>query len=459
MIDARESLLAFTEYTFPEFEAGEHHTQICEALERVERGELKRLMIFAPPRHTKSELASRRFPAWYLGKHPNRQVISSTYSGEFASDFGRDVRDIVSSVEYSRLFDTRLRADSAAVNRWQTTDKGIYVSVGVGGPITGRGAHLAIIDDPVKNQQDADSETIRDSVWNWYLTTLKTRLMPGGAIILMMTRWHEDDLAGRILKEEGEEWEVLKLPAITDGKALWPEWFPLEELETHKKHARTWQSLYMQEPTPEEGTYFSRDSITRYSLGEQPESLHHYITTDFAVTEKAEADYTVFGHWGVDVDGHWWLLDVYRDQSSASKWVEVLARWIKTKKPLKVFGESGVIRRAIEDFLKQQMRLNGAYASVEWIPRTRDKVAMAAAFRGLLEQGMVHIPLTEWGEDVVTELLKFPAGEHDDQVDMCTLLGLAVTQGVAATLPEVEETIEKDAYGLDEDPGEDWMLA
>ena len=147
MIDARESLLAFTEYTFPEFEAGEHHTQICEALERVERGELKRLMIFAPPRHTKSELASRRFPAWYLGKHPNRQVISSTYSGEFASDFGRDVRDIVSSVEYSRLFDTRLRADSAAVNRWQTTDKGIYVSVGVGGPITGRGAHLAIIDD------------------------------------------------------------------------------------------------------------------------------------------------------------------------------------------------------------------------------------------------------------------------------------------------------------------------
>lgn len=416
-------------------------------------------MIFAPPRHTKSELASRRFPAWSLGRHPDWQVISATYSGEFATDFGRDVRDIVSSEEYRRLFSTRLRADSAAVNRWQTTDKGVYVSVGVGGPITGRGAHLAIIDDPVKNQQDADSETIRESVWNWYLTTLKTRLMPGGAIILMMTRWHENDLAGRILKEEGDEWEVIKLPAITDGKALWPEWFPLSELETHKKHARTWQSLYMQNPTPDEGTYFERESIARYRLGEEPEQLHRYITSDFAVTEKATADYTVFGDWGVDKDGHWWLLDVYKDQSSASKWIDVLSDWIKTKKPLKVFGESGVIRRAIEDFLKHQMRQKGAYASVEWITRTRDKVAMAAAFRGLLEQGMIHIPLTDWGEDLVTELLKFPAGEHDDQVDMCTLLGLAVTQGVAATLPEPEDKKEgvRD-YEIEQEP-DNWKLA
>lgn len=450
---ARTNLLAFTKYTFPEFAEGEHHIAICRALERVELGECKRLMIFAPPRHTKSELASRRFPAYYLGKHPDRQVISSTYSGEFASDFGRDVRDIVSSPEYSRLFGTRLRSDSTAANRWQTTGKGIYVSVGVGGPITGRGAHLAIIDDPVKNQEDADSETIRNKVWAWYLTTLKTRLMPGGAIILMMTRWHEDDLAGRILREEGDEWEVLSLPAINPkGEALWPEWFPLSELATHQKHARTWQALYMQNPTPEEGTYFKREDIPRHRLGEEPQSLHRYMTSDFAVTEASlgsegrDPDYTVFGDWGVDHTGKWWLLDRYKDQSSASTWVGVWTSWIKQKGFLKAFGEAGVIRRAVEPFLQQSMRDKSAYCSIEWINRNRDKVAMAAAFRGLCELGKVSIPLTEWGEDVVTNLLKFPAGANDDDVDMCTLLGLAVTQGIAATVPEPEPDEETDGY-------------
>jgi predicted phage terminase large subunit-like protein len=338
--------------------------------------------------------------------------------------------------------------------------------VGVGGPITGRGAHLAIIDDPVKNQQDADSETIRESVWNWYLTTLKTRLMPGGAIILMMTRWHEDDLAGRILKEEGDEWEVIKLPAVTDGKALWPEWFPLSELETHKKHARTWQALYQQNPTPEEGTYFKREDIPRHRLDEVPERLHSYMTSDFAVTalaqgdESNDPDYTVFGHWGIDSDGKWWLVDRYKKQSKTSEWVEVWTDWVKRKGFLKAFGEKGVIRNAVEPFLKQSMTDAKAYCSMEWITRNRDKVAMASAFRGLLEQGKVSIPLTDWGEDIVTELLKFPAGEHDDQVDMCTLLGLAVTQGVAATKPEPEEEIKqkRDYVFEDEDP-DNWKLA
>lgn len=410
-------------------------------------------MIFAPPRHTKSELASRRFPAWCLGKHPNWQVISTTYSGDFASDFGRNVRDIVSSPEFSKIFKTKLRPDSAAANRWETTDKGVYVSVGVGGPITGRGAHLAIIDDPIKNQEDADSETIREKVWNWYLTTLKTRLMPGGAIILMMTRWHEDDLAGRILREEPGEWEVLRLPAVSDdGSALWPEWFPLSELETHKKHKRTWEALYMQNPTPAEGTYFKREDIPRHRLEDVPTKLHRYMTSDFAVTAKAQGDesrdpdYTVLGDWGVDHDGKWWLLDVYRKQSKATEWVAQWVEWIKHKGFLKAFGEAGVIRRAVEPFLAQSMQDKGAYCSIEWITRTHDKVAMAAAIRGLFEQGKVSIPMTDWGEDVVTELLKFPAGEHDDQVDMCSLLGLAVTQGIAATLPEPEERVQKDPY-------------
>lgn len=401
-------------------------------------------MIFAPPRHTKSELASRRFPAWYLGRHPNHQIISTTYSGDFASDFGRDVRDIVASEEYNKLFpEIGLRADSSAVNRWQTTGGGIYVSVGVGGPITGRGAHVAIIDDPVKNQQDADSETVRESVWNWYLTTLKTRLMKNGAIILMMTRWHEDDLAGRILKEEGGEWEVLKLPAITDGKALWDEWFPLEELETHKKHKRTWEALYQQNPTPDEGVFFRRESIKRFQIGEQPEHLHKYITSDFAVTEKASADYTVLGTWGVDAAGEWWLLDVYRAQTTMDVWINALID--RFDGVMAFFGEKGLIKNASEPFLTNQMRQRGKYARLEWINRPRDKVAMAGPLRGMVETGMIHIPLTDWGEDVVTEMLKFPAGEHDDCVDMCALVGLAVDQGIMAQLPEpTEKTSEPD---------------
>ena len=458
---AQSNLLAFTNYTKPDFQAGEHHKEIADALDwflkEVELKNSPRLLIEAPPRHTKSELGSRRFPAYVIGKHPDWQLITSTYSGDFATDFGRDVRDIVSSQDYKNLFQTRLRADSAAVNRWQTEQGGVYVSVGVGGPITGRGAHIALIDDPLKNQQDADSETIKDNIWKWFTSTLYTRLMPGGGIVIIMTRWAEDDLAGMALKQEN--FRRVRLPAVTDGKALWPEWYPIEALDKIKAvmPSRQWQALYQQDPTPEEGTYFSRDSVTRYVLGEQPAQLHRYITTDFAVTEKATADYTVFGDWGVDSDGHWWLLDRYKDQSTASKWINVLSDWIKAKKPLKVFGESGVIRRSIEDFLKHQMRSKNAYASVEWITRTRDKVAMAAAFRGLLEQGMIHIPLTDWGEDLVTELLKFPAGEHDDQVDMCTLLGLAVTQGVAATLPEANPEPEVKDYGMGYENEFDWQ--
>jgi len=457
---ARSNLLAFTNYTKPDFQVGEHHKQIAEALDwflvEVEAKRSPRLLIEAPPRHTKSELASRRFPAYALGKHPDWQIISSTYSGDFATDFGRDVRDIVLSPDYQKIFDTRLRADSAAVNRWQTEQGGVYVSVGVGGPITGRGAHIALIDDPLKNQQDADSETIKDNIWKWFTSTLYTRLMPGGGICIVMTRWAEDDLAGKAMKEEN--FKRVRLPAMVDGKALWPEWYPVEALERIKNvmPARQWQALYQQDPTPEEGTYFSRETITRFRLGEEPKELHRYITTDFAVTEKATADYTVFGDWGVDSNGDWWLLDRYRDQSTAAKWVDILAGWIKDKSPLKVFGESGVIRRSIEDFLKQSMRDKAAYASVEWITRNRDKVAMAAAFRGLVEQGKIHIPLTDWGEEVVTELLKFPAGEHDDQVDMCTLLGLAVTQGVAATKPEAKIIeLPKDYERVDADEN-DW---
>lgn len=466
---AREHLLPFTQYTKPDFEAARHHSVICGALEEFEQDvaakRSPRLLIEAPPRHTKSELGTRRFPAWALGRHPAWQIISTAYSADLASDFGRDVRDIVASQEYARLFETRLRQDSAAVNRWQTNGGGVYVATGVGGPITGRGAHIGIVDDPLKNWQDANSETIKESQWNWYTSTFYTRLMPGGGILLILTRWAEDDIAGRALATE--DFRRVRLQAIDEqGRALWPAWYGLDALQKIKSVTppRQWEALYQQNPTPEEGLFFNRESFQRFRLGEEPARLHRYVMSDFGVTDAQEStdpDPTCFGDWGVDHQGHWWLLDRYHDRVSADKWAAQLVDWFKAKKPLKFFGEAGQIRRSVEPFLKTMMRNERAFTTLEWITRNRDKQAMAAAFRGMCELGMIHIPLTDWGEDLISELLKFPAGEHDDQVDMCALVGLAVDKGIAASLPEEEPPRERpeDGYAAYDDDDSSWKIA
>ena len=370
---ARGSLIEFTRYTKPDFQAGEHHKRIADALERVERGECRRLMIFAPPRHTKSELASRRFPAYYLGRNPTRQLITATYASEFAQDFGRDVREIVQDERYRVLFDAKLAADSTSRGRWHTDAGGVYFAVGVGGPITGRGAHLALIDDPVKNRQDAESETIRESVWHWYTSTLRTRLMPGGAIVLICTRWHEDDLAGRLLEAQqhgGEEWEVVSLPAISfDGEqevALWPEWYPLSELKRIQGAIgpRDWLSLYQQTPTAEQGTFFHREWFKRYrSL---PEHMTVYATGDFAVTDGG-GDYTELAFWGVDAQENIYALDWWHGQTSADVWVKALVERAKRWKPLWFIGETGPIRRAIEPILNKEMDEQRHYIALAWL--------------------------------------------------------------------------------------------
>ena len=215
---AREDLIGFTTYTFPGFEVARHHSVIASKLEAVERGEIDRLMIFCPPRHSKSELASRRFPAWFLGRHPGNQIICCSYGDDLAHEFGRDVRNIVAGDEFSRVYPTvSLAPDSQAANRWKTAQGGSYLAAGVGSGITGRGAHVLLIDDPHKDRAEANSQTVRDGIWNWYRSTAYTRLMPGGAIVLIQTRWHEDDLAGRLLQAQengGDRWEVVSLPAL-----------------------------------------------------------------------------------------------------------------------------------------------------------------------------------------------------------------------------------------------------
>jgi hypothetical protein len=217
---ARKSLLGFTKYTFPQYVPAAHHTLIAEHLEQVADGKIDRLMINMPPRHGKSELASRRFPAWFLGLQPNKSVIAASYNSDLATDFGRQVRNIITAPEYQMLYQTQLAEDSRAANRWNTAAGGGYIAAGVGTAITGRGADILLIDDPLKDREEADSEIQRDKVWDWYTSTAYTRLAPGGGVLGILTWWNEDDLAGRIRKAmesgDGDKFEIVKYPAIND---------------------------------------------------------------------------------------------------------------------------------------------------------------------------------------------------------------------------------------------------
>jgi hypothetical protein len=443
-------LLAFTEYTMPGFQPGQHHARICEALERVERGECKRLMIFAPPRHTKSELASRRFPSWFIGRNPKKQIVCATYAQEFADDFGRDVREIVRGDEFRRLFAASLAADSTARNKWRTDQNGIYVSTGVDGPLTGRGAHVALIDDPFKGRAEAESPAHRKRVWDWYRSVLRTRLMPGGAIVLIMTRWHEDDLAGRLLKEaegDGEQWEVIELPAIQDGLPLWPEWFDIEELERLRRAIgpRDWLALYQQTPTAEEGHQFKREWM-RYYTG-LPDSLNVYQSGDFAVTPDG-GDFTELGTWGVDSKGDVYVLDWWAGQTSSDVWVSRMVAGFKRWRPLRFIGEGGPIRRAVEPYLMKAMgedKDGHAFTTCEWLPASASKAANARSFEALCAAGRVYWPRTEWAERVIDQLLKFPGGGKDDAVDACSLFGRFIASTWAAAKPPRNDPPDFDA--------------
>jgi hypothetical protein len=272
-MQARSDLLAFTEFTMPGFQRARHHRLVCDKLNGVLRGEITRLMIMTPPRHTKSELVSTRFPALYLGQNPNDQIIAASYGADLAQDFGRKVRNLISAREFGALFPhVKLASDSSAKDNWHLQSGGVYVAAGVSGGITGKGANVAIVDDPIKGRADAESAVIREKVWDWYRGDLRPRLMPDAAIVLVQTRWHPDDLAGRLIDamhSGGEQWEIVSLPALATspedplgravGEPLWPEWFDKAELDAIHASVgeRDWMSLYQQEP--QSGTEFFSD--------------------------------------------------------------------------------------------------------------------------------------------------------------------------------------------------------
>jgi predicted phage terminase large subunit-like protein len=438
---ARESLIAFTEYTFPKYRTAPFHQTIAGQLERVERGEIDRLMLLLPPRHGKSELASKRYPAWLLGRNPTRQFISVSATAELASDFGRDVRNIIGSQEYRTLFDTRLAEDSQAKGKWHTSAGGIYYAIGIGGSVLGRGADVLLVDDPFRSMEDALSEITRKNVWDWYTGTAYNRLMPNGAIVVINHRMHEDDLSGRLLAQQaagGDKWEVVELPAISEtNEALWPEAYPIDALHRTRKNtpARFFSALYQQQPAPEEGDYFKAEWLRPYDKAPSRETLRIYGASDMAVTANG-GDFTVHIVVGVDPDWRIYVLDLWRAQTSSADWVESLCNLVARWKPVGWAEEQGQIRAGIGPFLERRMRERQTYVNRKQFPTRGDKAVRAQSIRGRMELDGLYVPTqAHWYPAFLSELLNFPAGKHDDQVDALGLIGQILDRMAKGTAP------------------------
>lgn len=433
-----------------------HHVLLIEALELVERGEIKRLMVFMPPGSAKSSYASVVFPVWFMGLKRRRNVIVATYASDLARKIGRRARSILRQPAYRRVFGTGLSPDSSAADEWALDNENEFMGGGILSGITGNRADLIVIDDPIKGRQQADSETIRNTTRAAYDDDLKTRLKPGGRIVLIQTRWHEDDLAGSLLPEnydgesgwvqgrDGENWYVLCVPAEATraddplgrriGEMLWPEWFTTEHWNAFRPNHRTWAALYQQRPQPDDGSYFQRAWFRRYGPNDLPKSLNIYGTSDYAVTDGG-GDYTVLRLWGVDPRGDLWLLPWgYRAQASSDAWIERQIDLIAKHRPFAWFGEAGVIQKAIEPMLKRRMRERRTFCRMEWLPSIADKPTRARGFQARAAMGAVWLPQGAVGDAVIDEYLRFPAGRHDDEVDTASLIGRALDEAHPAVM-------------------------
>jgi hypothetical protein len=462
---ARRTLQAFTEFTSERWAASRLHTAICEQFDRVESGEIDRLMLLLPPQHGKSHIASRRYPAYSLGHDPRHDIISASATGTLAEEFGRDVRNLIAGPEYRALFSTTLAEDSQAAGRWKTHEEGSYYAVGIGGALMGRGATRLIIDDPFATMQDAQSENARDRVWDWYVGTAYNRVRPKGAIVLIQHRMHEDDLAGRLIERQkagGDKWEIVLLPAIADGRALWPERYDLPALERIRANTAPlhWSALYQQNPMPDEGTFFKTDWLAFVAAA--PANVHKYTTGDFAVTEDG-GDWTDIGTHGYAPEGTLYLaLDGWCGQTAPDAWIDALIDQFAKHKPYAFFGESGVIKRSLEGFIRRRMIERKTHCRLEWLPSSADKPAMARSLQGMASLGKVKIIDSEYGHRLKRAMLNFPAGKVDDPVDMASLMGRAIDQAHPAVLKATHPELQpRDSYSrlFDRSESNEWKTA
>ena len=426
---SKESFLYFVTQMWPVFISGAHHKIMADAFERVARGELKRLIINMPPRHTKSEFASFLLPAWFLGKFPQKKIIQTAHTAELATGFGRKVRNLVSSEPYQKVFQTKLSSDSKAAGRWNTHMGGDYFAIGVGGAVTGKGADLLIIDDPHSEQEAKQANpAVFDGVYEWYTSGPRQRLQPDGSIVIVMTRWSKRDLTGQILKNSDkdgvDQWEVIDFPAIMpNGNPLWPGFWSKAALEALKAElpVSKWEAQYQQNPTSEEGAIIKREQWRIWEEKHPPQCEYIIQSWDTAFEKNNRADYSACTTWGVfqhpnkhgDLRPNIILLDAVKDRLEFPDLKRKALEMYKEYEPDTLIVE----KRAAGAPLIYEMRKMGIPIA-EYTPgKGNDKISRVNAISALFESGMVWCPETRWAEEVMDELASFPNGDHDDLVD------------------------------------------
>ena len=480
IVEARTNLIAFTRLMMPHpgapddpdqslYQPQRFHKVIGAALEEVERGEYRRLMMTVGPRMGKTTLASAMFPAWYMGRHPDRSIILATYNEHYSWDLGRRVRDVMTSPAYAQVFPKfEMKTRACAVNRIQTTRDGVVFSVGRGSSITGRGGDIILLDDPIKDRTEADSAPTREKLWTWYTQVLRTRLMHSkGAVVCICTRWSEDDLIGRLIdpmnpyytESEAKLWRKIDFPAIAEsddvlgrqeGEALWPERFPLKYLEEiRNSDPRGFEALYQGRPAPKAGAFFrSCDLIPYARMQDMPawEKLRFYGASDHAVSVAQKADKSCLMVVAVDDQDHIWIMpDTLWARLDAQQAIEARVALMKKYKPQFWWGEAGAIMKSLGPFLRKRMHEKQAYCALDPISPASDKQQRAQAIQGRSAMRMVHFPtFARWWPAAQDQLLKFPHAAQDDFVDALALvgLGLAKMHGRTRRAPKKDEVVE-----------------
>lgn len=456
---SRRKLLPFVERFNPEYDAGWLHKVICEELEQFERDVLAkkspRLILQVPPRHGKSQLVSVMFPPWFLGRNPQLEVIGASHTTSLSLGFSRKARAIVRSPQFTPVFpDCQLVADEQSAESWRTTQGGGYSAVGVGSAVVGKGCSVLIIDDPVSGADDAESAGAREAIKEWYQTEAYTRLAPGGGVLIIMQRWHDDDLAGwlqaRAKKGEGEEFRVVHFPAIAEddepyrrkGEPLHPTRYGIELLENIRRNMtpRQWEALYQQNPVPDEGSYFTSEMFRFYLPEDLPDvdTLRTYCAWDLAITQGERNDYTCGIAAGLSRSDDLYVLDRQHGRWDAMEIVERFLDQVKRHKVQVAGMEKGHIQMTLGPYLNKRIAERRQYGFVLEPLQVgrRDKEARARSIQGRMQQGKVYLPKNApWVADFMRELLRFPSGEHDDQVDALAHLGLMLDTMVPTQAP------------------------
>lgn len=460
-LEASTRFMPFIKFTSPhpedpndversKYENAKHHDAIALVIEKVVEGDIPFLILEMPPRHGKSEQVSRRLPAWYIGKYPSENIVVATYNDDFAADFGKDVRGIMATSQYKQIFpEVKLQRGGAASDRLQTTKGGQLSFVGRGGSLTGRGAHLLILDDLIKDDKEAQSKTIRDQAWNWFTKVAMSRRMGRKLVIMTFTRWHADDPIGRLTDPENpcynlklaKKIKIIKLPAIANeddplgrepGEPLWPngpDKFDLDFLEEQRAlDPLGFSALYQQEPSLADGDLFERDNIKYYEARELPEDLRFYCASDHAVGTAQRNNPSCFIKVGIDKHDDIYIVDVIWKKMKSDVAVEaILTMGSGNSRPLIWWAERGHISKAIGPFLFTRMRETGRYVNIKEVTPANDKTQRAQSIAARIAMGKVKFPKNEpWVERAINELMAFPNGVADDFVDALAHIGLGL---------------------------------